>query len=221
MGGLKFDGVVFDVDGVLFDTERLGRSVWREIGAEMGCPQAAENYLHFVGRSRADNLVEMARLFGPDFPGKDFMSNCSQRAMERMVRDGVPLKEGVHEILNLLKERNIPVALATSTYRDRTLLRMEMTGLGHYFQSMTTGDQVKQSKPHPEIYQMACRDLGVDPAHTLAVEDSRNGILSAHGAGMLPVMIPDLIPPTPELEALLFKRFASLLELRNYLAQTL
>ena len=217
MGGLRFDGVVFDVDGVLFDTERLGRSVWTEIGAEMGCPQAAENYLHFVGRSRADNLVEMARLFGPDFPGEAFMANCSQRAMERMVRDGVPLKEGVHEILDFLKERNIPVALATSTYRDRTLLRMEMTGLGHYFQSMTTGDQVRQSKPHPEIYQMACRDLGVDPARTLAVEDSRNGILSAHGAGMMPVMIPDLIPPTPELEELLFRRFDSLLELRDYL----
>jgi len=221
MENLRLEGVVFDVDGLLFDTERLGHSVWTEIGEEMGCPQAAENYLHFVGRSRRDNLVEMARLFGPDFPGEAFMANCSKRAMDRMIRDGVPLKEGVHEILDFLKERNIPVALATSTYRDRTLLRMEMTGLGHYFQSMTTGDQVKQSKPHPEIYQMACRDLGVDPARTLAVEDSRNGILSAHGAGMLPVMIPDLIPPTPELEELLFRRFASLLELRDYLATVL
>ena len=221
MGGLRFDGVVFDVDGLLFDTERLGHSVWTEIDEEMGCPQAAQNYLHFVGRSRADNLVEMARLFGPDFPGEEFMANCSNRAMERMTRDGVPLKEGVHEILDFLKEQNIPVALATSTYRDRTLLRMEMTGLGHYFQSMTTGDQVRQSKPHPEIYQIACRELGVDPARTLAVEDSRNGILSAHGAGMLPVMIPDLIPPTPELEKLLFRRFGSLLELRDYLTQIL
>ena len=78
------DGVVFDADGVLFDTENLGHRVWTELGAEMGFPEPAEHYLHFVGRSRADILAEMARMFGPDFPGETFMANSSRRAMEHM-----------------------------------------------------------------------------------------------------------------------------------------
>ncbi|MCF2596863.1 HAD-IA family hydrolase, partial [Pseudoflavonifractor phocaeensis] len=73
----------------------------------------------------------------------------------------------------------------------------------------------------PEIYTLACRSLGTDPARTIAIEDSRNGILSAHGAGMRVIMVPDLIPPTPELEALLFQKFDSLLTLRDYLAAVL
>ena len=216
MSGLTLDGVVFDADGVLFDTENLGHRVWTEIGAEMGFPGPAEHYLHFVGRSRADILAEMARMFGPDFPGESFMANCSRRAMEHMEDEGIPLKPGVHEVLSLLRERNVPVALATSTYRDRTDYRMGRTGLGQYFRTMTTGDQVVHSKPDPEIYTLACRSLGVEPTRTIAVEDSRNGILSAHGAGMRVIMVPDLIPPTPDLETLLFQKFSSLLELRDY-----
>ena len=216
MIGPVFDGVVFDADGVLFDTENLGRRVWREIGAEMGYPQPAEHYLHFVGRNRADILAELTRMFGADFPGETFLANRSRRAMEHMEQEGIPLKPGVHEVLSFLQERRVPVALATSTYRDRTQYRMGRTGLGQYFQTMTTGDQVVHSKPDPEIYTLACRSLGVDPARAVAVEDSRNGILSARGAGMQVIMVPDLIPPTPDLEALLFRRFDSLLELRDY-----
>lgn len=216
MSGLTLEGVVFDADGVLFDTESLGRRVWAEIGGEMGFPQPAKHYLHFVGRSRADILSEMTRLFGPGFPGEEFMSSCSRRTMEHMEREGIPMKPGVHEVLSFLKERRVPVALATSTYRDRTQYRMERAGLGQYFQSITTGDQVAHSKPDPEIYALACRSLGAEPARTIAVEDSRNGILSAHGAGTRVVMVPDLIPPAPDLEALLFRRFHSLLELRDY-----
>ena len=131
------------------------------------------------------------------------------------------MKPGVREILDFLKARNIPIALATSTGRERTLRRMELTGLGSYFSAIITGDQVVHSKPDPEIYQLACRALGTDPAQTIAVEDSRNGILSASQAGMKVIMVPDMIPPTPELDALLFRRCASLLEVRNFLIQQL
>lgn len=216
MGGLILDGIVFDADGILFDTENLGRRVWTEIGAEMGLPQPARDYLTYVGRSRADILAEMARLYGADFPGEEFMANCSKRAMAIMEAEGIPMKPGVYELLSFLKEKGVPTALATSTYRDRTNYRMGRAGLLGYFQSITTGDQVVHSKPDPEIYALACRQLGVTPARAIAVEDSRNGILSAHGAGMRVVMVPDLIPPTPDLEERLFCKFDSLLELRDY-----
>lgn len=217
MSGRSLQGVVFDVDGVLFDTERLTHQTWLTVGNEMGWPQIGEHYLEFVGQNRTDIHQKMRDLFGPEFPKEEFMKACSAYSQARMEREGVPMKPGVVELLDALKSRNIPMALATSTGRERTLRRMELTGLGSYFSAIITGDQVVHSKPHPEIYQLACRALGTDPAGTVAVEDSRNGILSASQAGMKVIMVPDLIPPTPELDALLFRRCASLLEVRDFL----
>ena len=98
---------------------------------------------------------------------------------------------------------------------------MEMTGLLPYFSAIITGDQVEHSKPDPEIYLLACKALGTDPAHTIAVEDSRNGILSASRAGMPVIMVPDLFPPSPELEALLFRRCADLHQVQQLLQSLL
>ena len=221
MSRFDLEGVVFDVDGVLFDTERLSQEIWNAVSTELGWPQVGRAYLEFVGQNRADLLQKMLDLFGPDFPRETFLLTCSARSQERMEREGVPLKPGVREILEFLTARRVPAALATSTNRERTQRRMEMTGLRPCFSAVVTGDQVAHSKPDPEIYQLACRALGTTPSRTLAIEDSRNGILSAHAAGMPVVMVPDLIPPTPELERLLFRRCASLLEVRELLDRLL
>ena len=222
MKQLTLQGVVFDVDGVLFDTERLAQENWVAVSQEMGWPQAGERYLEFVGQNRTDIRQKMLRFWGPEFPAEQFLLSCSQRSQARIEQNGVPLKKkGVTEILDFLQGRGIPLALATSTGQERTARRMELTGLGHYFQAIITGDMIEHSKPDPEIYQCACRRLGTDPHHTLAVEDSRNGILSAHAAGMLVAMVPDLIAPTPELEALLTLRCDSLLTLREQLESML
>ncbi len=213
----QIQAVVFDVDGVLFDTERVSQNSWLSVSAEMGWPQVGQRYLEFVGQSRSDILQKMLDLFGPDFPREEFLQSCSARSMAWSDRNGIPLKPGVHEILEFLKERQVPTALATSTSHQRTLYRMERTDLGRYFKTITTGDHVTHSKPHPEIYQLACESLGVAPEHALAVEDSRNGILSACAAGMPTVMIPDLIPLSPELEGLIWKKCDSLMELRTVL----
>lgn len=212
-----FDGVVFDVDGVLFDTEKLSWKNWAEVGEHMGWPQVADHYLEVVGQNRADIRRRLTERMGPDFPTEYFLLTCSRRAQFLMEQNGVPLKSGVREILSALQKAGVPLALATSTNGDRTQRRLEMTGLGPFFQAVITGDQVEHSKPHPEIYEIACRSLGTDPARTLAVEDSRNGILSAHAAGMAVAMVPDLIPPTPELEALLWGRFDNLSRLQERL----
>lgn len=214
---LPIEGAVFDVDGVLFDTERLMHQVWLEVSAEMGWPQVGEDYLEFVGQNRTDIYAKMLKFYGPEFQREEFLPACSQRLQARMERQGVPLKPGVAELFEFLRERGIPIAIATSTAAVRTKRRMEMTGLDRFLRAMVTGDQVVHGKPDPEIYLLACQALGTDPKRTLAVEDSRNGILSAHAAGMPTVMVPDMIPPTPELEGLLWKRCASLAELRREL----
>ena len=212
-----FEGVVFDVDGVLFDTERLMHQIWHEVGAEMGWPQPGRDYLEFVGNGRSVIFEKMLTFYGPDFPKEAFLTTCSQTLQERLEQDGVPLKPGAREILDFLKQQKIPMSIATSTAMRRTGKRMELTGLAPYFTAMITGDQVKHGKPDPEIYLLACKALGTDPSRTLAVEDSRNGILSASAAGMPTVMIPDMIPPSQELEKLLWNRFDSLPDLQKAL----
>ena len=217
MTQFPFEGVVFDVDGVLFNTERLMHQIWHEVGAEMGWPQPGRDYLEFVGNGRSVIFEKMLTFYGPDFPKEEVLTTCSQTLQDRVEQFGVPLKPGVREILDFLKEQNIPIAIATSTAMRRTGKRMELTGLAPYFSAMITGDQVTHGKPDPEIYLLACKALGTDPSRTLAVEDSRNGILSATAAAMPTGMIPDMIPPTPELEVLLWNRFDSLPDLQNAL----
>jgi len=214
---LNFSAVIFDADGTLFDTEQLMYEVWVEIGRDMGLTMTPSEYLHYVGLNRKTVLEVMRARIGADFDGAEFMIRCVARLSQRIEEEGVPLKPGVREILELLWQRDIPVGLATSTYRVRTDRRLELCGLGAYFSAVVTGDEVSKGKPDPEIYRAVCKKLGVDPAACLAVEDSKNGILSAHGAGLSIAMIPDMVPPTAELEAMCQKTFASLPELQAYL----
>lgn len=217
MGGLSFDGVVFDADGTLFDTENLMYEVWVEVGEEMNFPYPGREYLDYVGLNRAAVLSLMRERYGDGFDGAEFMVRCVARLSERIEREGVPLKPGVREILSFLQARNIPVGLATSTHRVRTQRRLELCGLTDYFQAVTTGDEVTKGKPDPEIYLSTCGKLGLDPTHCLAVEDSKNGILSARAAGMSVAMIPDMIPPSEELLTQVWRRFDSLSDLQNCL----
>ncbi len=141
MSRFDLEGVVFDVDGVLFDTERLSQETWNAVSTELNWPQVGRAYLEFVGQNRADILQKMLDLFGPDFPRETFLLTCSARSQARMEQEGVPLKPGVREILEFLTARGIPAALATSTNRERTHRRMEMTGsLGPCFSAVVTGD---------------------------------------------------------------------------------
>ena len=217
MGRLTFDGVVFDADGTLFDTENLMYEVWVEVGEEMNFPYPGREYLDYVGLNRAAVLSLMRERYGDGFDGADFMNRCVARLSQRVENEGVPLKPGVREILSFLHERNIPVGLATSTHRSRTDRRLELCGLGAYFQAVTTGDEVSRGKPDPEIYLTTCRKLGLAPETCLAVEDSKNGILSARAAGMSVSMVPDMIPPSEELLAQIWGRFDTLTNLQNCL----
>ena len=181
---LSFDAVIFDADGTLFDTETLMYEVWVEIGRDMGLSITIPEYLHYVGLNRKAVLDVMRERIGPDFDGADFMVRCVARLSERIEEEGVPLKPGVREILELLHQKGIPAGLATSTHRVRTDRRLELCGLGEYFSAVVTGDEVSKGKPDPEIYRAVCGELSVSPEACLAVEDSRNGILSAHHVGL-------------------------------------
>ena len=212
MGRLTVNAVVFDADGTLFDTEHAMEAVWFSVCKEIGFSKPAEDYLDFIGLNRTALLSLMAEKYGTQFDADGFMTRCAEGLHHHIEAYGLPLKPGTRELLDFLHQKGIPMALATSTHRIRTDRRLELSDLAKYFSVTVTGNEVSLGKPHPEIYLTACEKLGFSPSSCLAVEDSRNGILSAHAAGLSVVMIPDMIPPTPDLEEKLLYRFSSLTE---------
>lgn len=214
----KRPSIVFDMDGVLFDTEQIYMTAWKEIAAEQGVPDVEQVALKCIGLNETSTKNVFAEQYGADFAYEEFRQAAATRFRELVEQSGLPIKPGTHELLEWLKENHYHIALASSTKKDRVLEHLEKAGLRDYFQVVIGGDMVKCGKPDPEIYLTACRELGVEPSETYAVEDSPNGIRSAHGAGMKVIMVPDMIQPTKELEGLLYRLCQDLLEVKYLLA---
>lgn len=209
--------IIFDMDGVLFDTERISCECWMEVGEAMGLGDLNEGVRGSIGLNRNDSRALMARLYGEDFPYDEFHDTVHALFRQRIREEGLPLKEGVMEILSYLEDNGYIIGLASSTNRKSVMEHLEEAGITHYFRVIVTGDMVEHSKPMPDIYLKACGELGVSPVNAVAIEDSPNGIRSAYRAGMKPVMVPDVIEPTPEIEALLYGKFYSLTDVTDYL----
>ena len=208
----QIKAVVFDMDGVLFDTERICTIAWREEAKAENLGDIEKAIVGCVGLNLNDTKAFFQREYGEDFPFDTFHGKSGQRFKDIIERDGLPVMKGVNEILSYLKEQKYPVAIASSTRREGVLKHLERSGLRDYFDKIIGGDMVEHSKPQPDIYLIACRELGVKPENAIAIEDSPNGILSAYAANMKPIMVPDMIQPTKELEAKLYARCDSLLD---------
>ena len=125
----------------------------------------------------------------------------------------------MHRLLDWLKENGYQIGLASSTRGESVFSHLKQAGIGGFFETVVTGDMVEHSKPRPDIYLRACRELGAAPGETYAIEDSPNGIRSAHAAGMRPIMVPDMIPADEEMRALSFLIRKNLMEVLEYLRQ--
>lgn len=207
--------IVFDMDGVLFDTERVYDQAWRRAAEEMDFAGIDEAVAGCRGLNRRDTAAFFAAHF-PDFDYPAFHQR-NHAIMAEMLEDGVPVKLGAYELLSWLKEQEWKIALATSTGRENTMHHLESANMTEYFDVIITGEQVEHGKPAPEIYEMACRDLGTEPAFTYAVEDSPNGIRSASGAKMRVIMVPDQIIPNLELRQMVVTVQKTLLDVREFL----
>lgn len=208
--------VVFDMDGVLFDTETLCQDSWMAIAEERGLPGMAEIFPQCIGLNANDSKQVVLRAYGQDFAYEEFRQQASVWFWDYIEKNGLPVMPGVREILEWLKEHNWKVGLASSTRRSSVENHLEQAGLRDYFQTVVTGDMVEHSKPQPDIYLMACRELGVAPEEAFAIEDSPNGIRSAHAARMTPLMVPDMIAPDDEMKRLSSRIFDSLLDVMEY-----
>lgn len=213
----ELDAVVFDMDGVIFDTETIALRSWQDTADAHGLGDITETAMKCVGRSTVDTIKIFEEAYGDRVSIDELHIQCVERFKEIMETEGIPEKKGARELLEFLNERGAKVALASSTSYDTVVRELKDADLFKYFSVIVGGNMIEHSKPEPEIYLLACEKLGVDPARSAAVEDSRNGIISASRAGMYPFLVPDIIRPDEEMIKLSHKQFNDLLEVKAYL----
>lgn len=213
--------VIFDMDGLMLDTERLARRAWQAAMAAHGFTLPDEIYLQFVGRTREDTEQILRRTYGPDFPYAEVYRERQANVAAAIARDGLPLKPGLLELLDWLEEAGLPRAVASSSSRAAVLDRLGRVGLLDRFAAHVGGDEVRRGKPEPDIFLAAAARLGLPAEGCLVLEDSELGVQAAHAAGMRALMIPDLKPPSPGTAALAEAVLLSLHEARRFIQKLL
>ncbi|HEX3039995.1 MAG TPA: HAD family phosphatase [Caproiciproducens sp.] len=213
------EAVVFDMDGILFDTERLWGEAWKHASTKLGCTDASVLKPKAMGM----NWTQLKQFFyeslGPDFPYEEYMKLAMEDMAENIEKNGLPVKPGLYELLDYLKRNGYKIAVATSTERMRAMKYFGKAGIKDYFDGILCGDMVEIGKPDPDIYLKAAALIQIEPQKCMALEDSPNGLISANRAGMKTVMVPDTVEPTAELTKLLFACVPSLKEVIPLLEQ--
>lgn len=211
--------VVFDMDGVIFDSERLVIECWQVVADKYGIKGIEEACFECLGINAALTKELMKKRYGEDFPYDEYKKEMSALFHSRAAGGNLPQKKGIKELLSWLKEQDIRTAVASSTRREVVIRELDEGGLLSYFDQVICGDMVSRSKPAPDIFLKACESLGVEPTEAYAIEDSYNGIRAAAAAGMAPIMVPDLAEPTEEMEQLAIRILPSLCEVKEYFAE--
>lgn len=209
--------VIFDMDGLMFDTERIAVDAWRSAGEQLGFPIPPGLVIETIGLNRRDTEATLLRRLGEGFPYDEARRLRICYAEEIVARNGVPLMEGLFELLDMLDGAGVPKAVATSTERARALRLLDLAGIRSRFDAIVCGDEVERGKPSPDIFLAAAAKLQIDPSGCVVLEDSESGLMAAHRAGMLPVLVPDLKAPSAEALALAFRVFRSLTEVKRFL----
>ncbi len=210
--------VLFDLDGTLTDTEKYYQVAW---------PKALKHFGYEVEDWMPLELRSLGRPFAPErfkeWFGEDFdyskVREYRKGIVEEMIKEtGIPLKPGAKEILTWLREHGILTAIVTANNYSRAERYLKKIDLFDYFDKIICADMVSQGKPAPDIYAFACKELGLEPSDTFAVEDSPNGVTSAYPAGCNVIMVPDLTQPDEELKKKIYYKAEKLLDLIELLS---
>jgi HAD superfamily hydrolase (TIGR01509 family) len=193
--------VVFDMDGLLFDTERLYAHAFQSAGAEVGYAVSHEVFVRLIGTSWLGNKEILLEHYGPTFPAEE-LGKVWMRHFRALIEAALPLKPGALELLDVLDELGLPRAIATSSSHRTAQHHLDFHGLARRFTTVVAQGDYATGKPAPDPFLEAAERLGVAPSFCLALEDSHNGVRSAAAAGMMTVMVPDLVPPSDEIKAL-------------------
>ena len=204
--------VVFDLDGTLIDSESIYRAALVQALGEIGLAADEAFVRGLNGLAGAAVNARILERFGADFPAAAFRRAYVARR-DALVGEGIPLKPGAAEALRFVAGRGLRMALATSALRDSAAAHLERLEVLALFDVLVGREDVARPKPYPDVFLMAARRLGVAPEDCLAVEDSHAGVQAALAAGMMTVMVPDVVPPTDEMRARCVAVRASLHEL--------
>ncbi|MBR4627339.1 MAG: HAD family phosphatase [Ruminococcus sp.] len=195
---VELKGAIFDMDGLLIDTEKLYLRYWKQAAADFGYDMRDEHVFAIRSLARKYSIPKLKGFFGEDFPTEDVRARRTELINAHIEKYGIELKKGVFELLGYLRDNGIAAAVATATPRERTMLYLGKIGAAERFDAVVCGDMVTSGKPDPEIYLTAARELGLPPELCAAFEDSPNGLKAARAAGCKVVMIPDMTPPQTE-----------------------
>ncbi len=196
-------GAIFDMDGLMIDSERLVYQNWQTMMDELGYEYNLEIFKNTIGLRQDKTKAYYRSLYGDDFDYDTYKIRSRKMYYEQIERDGVPVKKGLLELLDYLKSKKIKIAVATSTSAQTAHKVVKLAGVYDYFDAFVCGDEVKNGKPHPEVFLTAAEKISVNPEDCVAFEDSINGIKSAYSAKMATVMVPDFLEPTEEIKPML------------------
>ena len=216
---MNYKAVIFDMDGLLFDTEIVYYEASQMVADQMGFPYDKELYLKYLGVSDEEvwaNYHQIFASFGKNNVQK-FINDAYEETIRRFSLGAVQLKPGVIELLDFLEEHRIPKVVASSNQRHIIELLLEKNQLTNYFETIVSAENVKRAKPNPEIFLLAHEYLGTKKQETLVLEDSKNGILAAASAEIPVIMIPDLLAPSEDLQQKTLAVLSSLHEVPGYL----
>ena len=214
---MSIRAIIFDKDGTLHDTEKVYLQAWKAAAEEFNVPDIENTVRDCTGTNIPFIAQYWAKKY-PDVPFEDYLPR-RQFYYFGILEQGIPVKEGAYELLTYLRAHGYKVGMATSTPWDTVMEHLERTDMMEYFDTIVTGDMIEHGKPAPDIYLLAAERLGVDPAECVGVEDSPNGVRSIHAAGMRAVMIPDMVEPSPEVEALVWKKLDCLMDVVSLLEE--
>ena len=198
----KFDAVIFDMDGVIFDSEKATLECWIALEKKYGIHDMEQIFRACIGTTKVRTREIMLEAYGEEFPYDLYVKEASRMYHEKYDGGRLPMKKGVHGILDFLKKNHKKIALASSTREKTVTDQLRDAHILAYFDEVIAGDMVVKSKPEPDIFLLACQKISVNPALAYAVEDSYNGIRSAYAGGLRPIMVPDLLPADDEMKEL-------------------
>ena len=219
MGKKFFDEIelfLFDMDGLLFDTETIYVEYGREVAKEKGYTITNDIVEKTTGVTNDKARILFKEALGEEFPYDEMMGKVKNFILEKGLKGKVPLKLGALELLEFLKKNNKQMILATSSDLHLAEALTEGKDIKKYFSHLVTAEDVVHGKPDPEVFLISAKKAGASPEKTVVFEDSFNGIRAAHAAGTFPIMVPDKLKPTEEIEKLVYKKFDNLMEVLDY-----
>jgi len=207
-------GVIFDMDGVIFDSEQFVIDIWNIVAEKKNLEGMEEACRECIGTNYDMTRKIMVERYGEAYD--EYRVLAREIQADYLAKNGMPQKPGVKELLQFLTNQGVKLAIASSTKVDVVKSELADAGFLDYFQVVIGGDMVSKSKPEPDIFLKACEELGCIPSETYVIEDSYNGVRAASRAGMMPIMVPDILQPNEEMRELAKEILPSLMAVKKY-----